>query len=121
MVTRQRLRVGRGHEGKTVTIFVEDTHFRVVREATGLGLPVSAVSKWYHRRAIHLLKTCIPNIGPFYGISWEPVYAERLVTRDQWPQNPDGARRVIREWEEVRRRVAEGDLADVVLIDGAWQ
>jgi hypothetical protein len=30
MVTRQKLRVGRTHAGKTVTIYLEGTHFRVV-------------------------------------------------------------------------------------------
>ena len=38
MVTRQRLRVGRAHAGKTVTIFVEDTHFRVVYEGQELAI-----------------------------------------------------------------------------------
>lgn len=38
MVTRQRLRVGRGHAGKTVTIFVEDTHFRVVHDGQELAI-----------------------------------------------------------------------------------
>ncbi|MFF7311208.1 hypothetical protein [Streptomyces sp. NPDC008137] len=30
MVTRQRLRIGRTHAGKTVRILVEDTRFRVL-------------------------------------------------------------------------------------------
>jgi hypothetical protein len=30
MVACQRLRVGRVHAGKTVTILIEDTHFRVL-------------------------------------------------------------------------------------------
>jgi hypothetical protein len=38
MVTRQRLHVGRTHAGKTVTIFLEDTHFRVVHNGEELSL-----------------------------------------------------------------------------------
>jgi len=38
MVTRQRLRVGRTHAGKTVTIIVEDTHFRVLHNGEELSL-----------------------------------------------------------------------------------
>jgi hypothetical protein len=38
MVTRQQLRVGRTHAGKTVTIHVEDTHFRVVHNGEELSL-----------------------------------------------------------------------------------
>lgn len=32
MVSRQRLRVGRSHAGKTVTIVVQDTHYRVLHD-----------------------------------------------------------------------------------------
>ncbi|WP_327007063.1 IS481 family transposase [Dactylosporangium sp. NBC_01737] len=38
MITRQRIRVGRTHAGKIVTIFVEDTHFRVVHNGEDLAL-----------------------------------------------------------------------------------
>lgn len=38
MVTRQRVRVGRTHAGKVVTILVEDTHFRVVHNGEELAL-----------------------------------------------------------------------------------
>ncbi|MEU1276351.1 IS481 family transposase [Streptomyces sp. NPDC005799] len=38
MVTRQRLRIGRTHAGKTVEIFVEDTHFRVLLHGEELCL-----------------------------------------------------------------------------------
>ncbi|PIB03468.1 hypothetical protein B1C81_37120 [Streptomyces sp. HG99] len=38
MVTRQRLRVGRTYAGKIVTIYVEDTHFRVTLDGTELAL-----------------------------------------------------------------------------------
>ena len=38
MVARQRLRVGRTHAGRIVTIYVEDTHFRVTYEGAELSL-----------------------------------------------------------------------------------
>jgi hypothetical protein len=38
MAARQRLRVGRTHAGKTVTILVEDTHFRVTHDGRELSL-----------------------------------------------------------------------------------
>lgn len=91
-----------------------------LREAIDSGLPVTAVCKWYHRRAVHLLKTLVPGIGPFYVSTWEPVYDGRPVTRTSWPDIPGGKRRVIREWQEVPRRVADGSLKDAHLADGTW-
>ncbi|WP_067488497.1 hypothetical protein [Actinomadura hibisca] len=84
------------------------------------GLTITAVSKWYHRRTVNILKTLLPGIGRFHAISWEPRYAEKLVTRQEWPHIPDGKRRVIREWEEVTQRISDGSLREVVRVDGAW-
>jgi len=91
-----------------------------LREAAAAGLPVTAICKWYHRRAIHILKTLAPEIGPFHVITWEPVYEDQPVTRTTWPGIPSGTRRVIREWEEVTSRVADGSLKDATVIDGTW-
>lgn len=90
-------------------------------EAQKSGLKITAVSKWYHRRTLHCLATLLPDIGPFHAISWEPTYAGHLVSRTNWPEIPDGRRRVIREYEEVPRRIREGSFQDVTLLDGAWQ
>ncbi|MFF0226438.1 YdcF family protein [Streptomyces sp. NPDC004629] len=92
-----------------------------LREALESGLKITAISKWYHRRTLHCLATLVPDIGRFYGISWEPIYAGKAVSRTDWLGIPDGKRRVIREWEEVSRRVAERSFKDVRLTDGAWQ
>lgn len=92
-----------------------------LREALGSGLSITAISKWYHRRTLHTLTTVFPDIGPFYAISWEPVYAGKVVTRDVWPSIPDGKRRVVREWEEVNRRVADGSFSGTSLAGGAWE
>ena len=91
-----------------------------LREALAMGLPLVAVSKWYHLRAVYCLHTQLPEAVPLYAIGWEPVYAEVLVTRDSWPSSPDGHRRVIREFQEVQRRVAEGSYLPAVKKDGAW-
>ena len=91
-----------------------------LREALAMGLPLVAVSKWYHLRAVYCLRTQLPEAVPLYAIGWEPVYAGTLVTRDSWPSSPDGRRRVIRESREVPRRVAEGSYLPAVKKDGAW-
>lgn len=93
----------------------------LVREALGTGLTITAVSKWYHRRAIEALKTQLPEIGIFHAITWDPVYAGKPITRADWPNIPDGKRRVIREWEEVPRRVTDGTFKGASRIDGAWR
>ena len=91
-----------------------------LREALDSGLAITAIAKWYHRRTVHMLKTLLPEIGTFHAITWEPAYDGRLVTRTDWPGIPGGRRRVIREWEEVTRRVADGSLAEVSVTDDAW-
>jgi hypothetical protein len=91
-----------------------------LREALAMGLPLVAVSKWYHLRAVYCLHIQLPEAVPLYAIGWEPVYAGTLVTRDNWPSSPDGRRRVIRESQEVPRRVAEGSYLPAVKRDGAW-
>ncbi|KAB8196712.1 hypothetical protein FH608_008390 [Nonomuraea phyllanthi] len=92
-----------------------------LHEALEKGLAVTAVCKWYHRRAVHALKTLTPDIGGFYAITWDPVYAGQPVTRESWPVIPDGRRRVIREWQEVPRRVTQGGFQDTNIADGAWR
>jgi uncharacterized SAM-binding protein YcdF (DUF218 family) len=92
-----------------------------LREAIERGLTITAVCKWYHRRAIHCLRTLLPEGAPFYAVTWEPIYSGIPVTRENWPSHPDGRRRVLREWHEIPRRVAEGSFADANLVDGAWR
>jgi uncharacterized SAM-binding protein YcdF (DUF218 family) len=92
----------------------------LLREALDAGLAITAIAKWYHRRTVHMLKTQVPEIGRVHVITWEPVYDGRLITRASWPASPDGSRRVIREWEEVSRRVADGSFAPASITSGAW-
>ena len=92
-----------------------------LREALAMGLRLAVVSKWYHLRTVYCLATQLPEAAPFYAISWEPLYAGALVTRTSWPEIPDGRRRVLRESQEVPRRVSEGTYRAVQKADGAWQ
>jgi uncharacterized SAM-binding protein YcdF (DUF218 family) len=91
-----------------------------LREALAMGLPLVAVSKWYHLRAVYCLGTQLPASRPLYAIGWEPVYAGTLVTRSNWPSSPDGRRRVTREYREAPQRVADGSYHPLVKKDGAW-
>jgi hypothetical protein len=92
-----------------------------LREALSMGLRLAIVSKWYHLRTVYCLRTLLPDAVPFYAISWEPVYAGALVTRESWPKIPDGRRRVIRESREVPRRVADGSYRATIKANGAWR
>jgi hypothetical protein len=53
-----------------------------LRQALASGLRLTVVSKWYHRRAVHALRTLLPEAGFCYAISWEPVYADAFATRE---------------------------------------
>ena len=92
-----------------------------LREALDMGLRLAVVAEWYHLRAVYSLRTLLPEAAPFYAISWEPACADVLVTRSCWHGIPDGRRRVIREAEEVPRRVADGSYSPVVKADGVWR
>jgi uncharacterized SAM-binding protein YcdF (DUF218 family) len=92
-----------------------------LREVLAMGLRLAVVSKWYHLRTVYCLTTQLPEAAPFYAISWEPLYAGTLVTRTSWPEIPDGRRRVLRESQEVPRRISEGTYLAAQKTDGAWQ
>ncbi len=91
-------------------------------EALDSGLKLTAVCKWYHRRAMHLLRRYLPDVPSFHAVTWEPIYDAVPLTRSNWWHTSDGAaRRVLREWRAIPERLATGSLADVERIDGAWQ
>jgi len=92
-----------------------------LRDAVESGLSITAVCKWYHRRAIHVLRTPLPDVDAFYAITWEPTYAGAPVTRTNWPLNPDGKRRVVREYREIPRRIADGSFKEANKVNGAWR
>ncbi len=92
-----------------------------LHEALASGLPIVAVCKWYHRRAIHCLATLLPQFGYLYAITFEPTYAGTPITCANWTTHSVGGQKVIREWQEVSRRVAEGSYRELNRINGAWR
>ncbi|MGH3822946.1 MAG: YdcF family protein [Pseudonocardiaceae bacterium] len=93
-----------------------------LHEALHSGLVLTAVCKWYHRRAIQLLRALLPAEPFFHAVTWEPVYDGVTVTRaGWWLESPVAAQRVIKEWRVIPERLAAGSLKEVELIDGAWR
>ncbi len=92
-----------------------------LREALDLGFPITVVCKWYHRRAIHCLRTLFSEVGPTHAITFEPIYSGVPITRMNWMSHPDGKRRVLREWQEVPRRISDHSFVELARIDGAWR
>lgn len=90
-------------------------------EAVDAGLAVAAVCKWYHRRVIHFLGGLVSGLDGVYAITYEPVYSGVPITRTNWMDHPDGKRRVLREWQEVSRRVADGSFAKMDRVHGVWR
>jgi uncharacterized SAM-binding protein YcdF (DUF218 family) len=92
-----------------------------LREAIAAGLSLTAVSKWYHLRAIHVLRTLLPELDSFHAISWEPIYSGTAITRQNWPDTDERRKKVIRERDEVARRISDGTYLAARLVDGAWR
>jgi hypothetical protein len=92
-----------------------------IHEALSLGLKVTAISEWFHRHTVHALKTHAAGIGDFHALGWEPECEGRAVTRRNWTAIPDGRRRIIREWEEATRRLAEGEVVALDQEAGTWR
>jgi uncharacterized SAM-binding protein YcdF (DUF218 family) len=91
-----------------------------LNEALTAGLSITAISKWYHLRAIYALRKFLPDVDVFYALSFDPIYDGAAVTRSNWPQHPSGKRRVIREEQEVSQRIADGDLQPATRNNG-WR
>ncbi len=94
----------------------------VLHEALRSGLVLTAICKWYHRRAIQQLRTLLPEAPFFHAVTWEPVYDNVTVARsDWWLKSPVAAQRVLKEWRVIPERLAAGSLKEVDLADGAWR
>ena len=93
-----------------------------LNEALASDLVVTAVCKWYQRRAVQALRTLLPEAAFIHAITWDPVYGGAEVTRsDWWFRSTVGAQRVLREWRVIPQRLANGSLREVELIDGTWR
>lgn len=91
-------------------------------EALESGLKVTAVCKWYHRRALHLLRRYLPDVPGFHAVTWEPIYDGVTLTRSNWWHTSHAAAdRVLHEWGAIPERLAAGSLAYVDRVDGAWR
>jgi hypothetical protein len=112
----------RYEDGSTTTQGNVEQALPFLREALQAGLPLTAVAKWYHRRALQQLCALLPEAACFYAVTWEPVYDGVLVTRsDWWCTTLVAAQRVLKEWRVIPERLAAGQLKEVELIDGAWR
>lgn len=92
-----------------------------LHEALSLGLSITAICKWYHRRAIQCLRTLLPEAEAIHAITFEPIYSGVPITRTNWIEHPDGKRRVIREWQEVQRRIADGSFRAMNRVGDSWR
>ena len=93
-----------------------------LEEALRSGLTLTAVCKWYHRRAIQLLRAFLPDVPSFHAVTWEPIYDGAALTRANWScSSATAARRVLREWQVIPERLANGSLVEVELVDGTWR
>jgi hypothetical protein len=90
-------------------------------EAIASGLSLTAVSKWYHLRAIHVLRTLLPEAESFHAISWEPVYSGTAITRQNWTETEARRRKVLRQREEVACKVNDGTYRSATILDGTWR
>lgn len=128
---REHRRILLEHGVPEAVIRVEDTSLSTLgnveqvlpflQEALAEGLALTAVVKWYHRRALQALRSLFPEAPRAYGVTWEPIYGGARVTRsDWWVESEVGAQRVLRERRAVAERLADGTLTEVELVDGAW-
>jgi uncharacterized SAM-binding protein YcdF (DUF218 family) len=71
---------------------------------------VVVVAKWYHcRRATMTLKRHLPPGIRYYTRTYEP----NVVRREDWHLDPEATRRVLKEWRNIPRYLAQGDIAEV--------
>jgi uncharacterized SAM-binding protein YcdF (DUF218 family) len=71
---------------------------------------VVVLTKWYHcRRAMMTLRHHLPAGIRYYTRIYEPD----VVRRVSWHLDPEAARRVLKEWRNIPRYLARGDIAEV--------
>jgi uncharacterized SAM-binding protein YcdF (DUF218 family) len=93
-----------------------------LREALRLDLDLTAVCKWYHRRALQRLRLLLPEAQCFYAVTWEPVTIDGAkITKSEWFMSPGTAKPVLKEWRVIPERLADGTLREVERVSGAWR
>ena len=72
---------------------------------------IVVVTKWYHcRRAMMTLKRHL-SAGIHY---YTRIYEPDVVRRTSWHLDPEAARRVLKEWHNIPRYLARGDIVEVL-------
>jgi uncharacterized SAM-binding protein YcdF (DUF218 family) len=70
-----------------------------LHEAIESGLGLTAVCKWYHRRAIQRLRLLVPEVPYFHAVTWEPATVDGIqITRSEWFKLAATAQPVLKEW-----------------------
>lgn len=69
---------------------------------------------------MNILRTYLPEIGAFTVCPGTLCMRTACSPATTGPTSPT-ASRVLREWNEVTRRVADGSLDAVDRVNGAWQ
>ena len=71
---------------------------------------IVVVTKWYHcRRAMMTLRQHLPEGIRYYTRIYEPD----VVRRASWHLDPEATRRVLKEWHNIPRYLARGDIREV--------
>lgn len=82
----------RYEDSSTTTVGNVQMALPFLREALSSGLVVTAVCKWYHRRAVQLLRVLLPEASCFHAVTWEPIYDGVTVSRSDWWRTSLGCR-----------------------------
>jgi hypothetical protein len=93
-----------------------------LHEALESALSLTAVCKWYHRRAIQRLRLLVPEAPYFHAVAWEPATVDGIpITRSKWFKSAATAPPVLKEWRVIPKALADGTLREIELVHGAWR
>lgn len=82
---------------------------------------LTAVCKWYHRRAIQRLRLLVPEAPYFHAVTWEPATVDGMqIIRSEWFQLAATAQPVLKEWRVIPG-LADGTLREIKLVRDAWR
>jgi hypothetical protein len=85
-------------------------------------LSLTAVCKWYHRRAIQRLRLLVPEAPSFHAVTWEPATVDGVpITRSEWFKSAETTPPVLKEWRVIPKGLVDGTLREVEFVDGAWR
>lgn len=88
---------------------------------------IVVVCKWQHaRRALMALKRFWPSPIALYAQTYETAIIPQTddpvpIARATWWQHPASAAMVLTEAQKIPRYLAQGNLAEITFVDGAWR